>query len=130
MQIIYKGKGTKNNTKIIIAWLYIKGSFYFKAVTELFGKMRQHDDTLRVIQNKTKDVLWDENKPLPENKDFTDKFHLREQTFRKGNKKISLYCIIESRFSMNKLKYTDPLRQYIFDRNIWIKPDLYLTKTV
>ena len=31
---------------------------------------------------------------------------------------------------MNKLKYTAPLRQYIFDRNIWIKPDLYLTKTV
>ena len=101
-----------------------------QAVTELFTKMHAQDGILRVLNSNTKDVLWEEYKTLPENNEFMEQFEFRERTYRKGNKKLTVHCIIESTFPINRLKYTEPLKKYIFERNIWIRPDYYLTKTV
>ena len=54
----------------------------------------------------------------------------REQTFRKGNKKVTIFCTIESTHTINSIKFTDPMKEYLVNHNIWIKPDLYATKVV
>ena len=74
--------------------------------------------------------IWQENMPLPEDEEFVNKFQLREQTFRKGNLKAMIYCVVESSYTINRLKYMDSLKEHIFENNIWIKPDYYSTKTV
>lgn len=100
------------------------------AATELFSRMQSRDEKLRVLHHNSNDILWEKNIPLPEDKEFLENFRLRDQTFRKGTKKITIHCIIESILTINNLKYMEPLRTYIFDNNIWIKPDYYKAKTV
>ena len=53
-----------------------------------------------------------------------------EQTFRTGNKKVTMYCNIEYNDSINKIKFTEPVRSLLMEKNVWIKPDFYSTKTV
>ncbi len=51
------------------------------AATELFSRMQSRDTKLRVLHHNSNDILWEKNTPLPEDKEFIDKFRLRDQTF-------------------------------------------------
>ena len=42
--------------------------------------------------------------------------------------KILLYFMIESTETINRLKFTSPIKQYLLENNIWLKPDLFLIK--
>ncbi len=64
------------------------------ATTELFGRMFHKDNTIRVLQTETNITLWEDKMQLPEDKEFTERFKLKEQTFRKGSKKITIYCVL------------------------------------
>ncbi len=100
------------------------------AVSEIFSKMKKRDKTLRVLQTDKKINLWEDKMKLPEDAEFIEKFKLKEQTFRKGSKKITIHCVVESRLTINNIKHSEPLRTYIFEKNIWIKPDYYMARTI
>ena len=90
---------------------------------ELFHIMSYADPTIRVSSSITRDTLWDTDTKVPKDEQFKQLFQLREQRFRKGNGKVTIYCVIESVTTINRMKFTDPLKQHILEWNIWIKPD-------
>jgi len=100
------------------------------ALMDLFTIAAQQDESFRVLQTGHNEVLWETEWDMPENKDFQEKFQMREQSFRTGNKKVTIYCVIESSYTINRLKYMDTMRQYLTEKNVWIKPDFYSTKVV
>ena len=107
------------------------GNFHIRdAVQELFKKMSNEDSAIRILTLDKSKVVWDINSTLEESDIFQDNFKMREQSYRKGNKKVTLYCLVESRFTINRLKYAPPVRDHIFANNIWIRPDLYSTHIV
>ncbi len=55
---------------------------------------------------------------------------MKEQSYRKGNKKVILYCVVELIHPINRIKYSEPTKRYIFEQNIWLKPDFYATQIV
>ena len=101
-----------------------------KAVKELCNRFSQQDKSIKVFHHDNNQLIWEEKMVLPEDEEFAETFNLREQSFRKGNKKVTLYCIIESIYTINRLKYMEPIKSYIFEHNVWIRPDLYSTKVV
>ena len=97
---------------------------------QLFQLMSQEDNYMQILTGNREKVLWEINTPLPEGSQFAELFRLREQTFRKGHKKATIYCTIEGSQTINRLKFREPLKSYLRQQNIWIKPDLYATKVV
>ena len=100
------------------------------AIQELFEQMAQSDPTFRFLHSETKEVLWEHDRTLPEDTQFTELFHMREQNFRKGNTKVTIHGTVESMSPVNRIKFTEPVKSFILDKNIWIKPDFYSTSTV
>ena len=101
-----------------------------KALTELFQKMESQDPQLRILNTEKSTILWESNGALPIEDQFQAQFKMREQTYRSGNTKITLFCVIESINTINRMKYTEPIKTYIFNNNIWIRPDFYSTNVV
>ena len=101
-----------------------------EAVKELFLKFSKEDPTIRILTLDKSKVVWEVDRTLEENNTFQENFQMREQSYRKGNKKVTLYCLVESRLTINRLKYATPVKNHIFDNNIWIRPDLYSTQIV
>ncbi len=97
---------------------------------ELFDIMSTEEPYMRILNGRKDQVLWEKDMNLPEETQFVELFSMREQTFRRGHKKISIYCTVESTQTINRLKFKDPLQTYLSSKNVWIKPDLYATKAV
>lgn len=100
------------------------------ACQELFMIMSTQDPTLRVLHSGQNTLLWDSSTHLPKDERFYESFHMKKQTYRKGNSKVTIYCVVEGNYTINKLKFSDPLQNYLWKHNVWIKPDFYSTKTV
>ncbi len=102
-----------------------------QASTELFRRMSLIDQSIRILctTDDTK-VLWDIHSHLPEDQDFQQAFQMREQQFRKGTTKVTIYCIVDSAFPIKRIKFTNPFRSFLTEENIWIKTDYYSTKVV
>ena len=96
----------------------------------IFHKMIEIDESVKVLDTKTQKIIWEENLELPEGTKFAEVFNLREQSFRTGNRKVTLYCTLESAITINKLKYLEPMKSFIMHKNIWVKPDWYSAKVV
>ena len=96
----------------------------------LLNAMSEIDRSIRVYSSTHKELLWETNGTLPENDKFRKFFGMREQHFRKGNSKVTLYCTVESLYPINKIKFTDPVKSLLYENNIWLKPDFYSTKIV
>ena len=65
---------------------------------------------------------------LPEEEDFTDTFKLVTREF-KNHQKVILHCKVITAKTFNRIKYSDRVKEFIFECNIWIKIDRYDTKT-
>ncbi len=100
------------------------------ASLEFFSKLHEADPTVRIFSSENKTLLWDSSGEILAESDFQDQFQVRVQTFRKGNMKATIYCTVESKHTINRMKFTDPLKSYIQEKNIWVKPDYYSTKVV
>ncbi len=72
---------------------------------QLFEQMCQEDQYMRILIGDRQTVLWEINTPLPEEAQFSELFRLREQMFRKGHKKASIYCTIEGGQTINRMKF-------------------------
>ena len=101
-----------------------------QACEELFDTMGKVDPQMKIISSVDKEQLWEVNSPITENEEFERKYQMRQQNFRNGNTKVTIYGVVESQYNINKMKFTDPLRSLLTQRNIWIKPDFYSTKVV
>ncbi len=100
------------------------------AVETLFKTFVQVDPTIRVYNHANTLLLWEENSILCKDDEFVKYFKMREQTFRKGNKKVTIYFGVESNYNINSINFQDPVKSFLLNNNIWIKPGLYSTKTV
>jgi len=102
-----------------------------QASTELFRRMSLIDQSIRILRTSDDTtVLWDIHSHLPEDQVFQKAFQMREQQFRKGTTKVTIYCIVDSAFPINRIKFTNPFRSFLTEENIWIKTDYYSTKVV
>lgn len=88
------------------------------------------DPSIRLFSSNDNKLLWEVNSTIVENEEFESKFQMRQQNFRNGNTKVTLHGIVESQYKINKMKFTDPLKSLLLEKNIWIKPDFYSTKVV
>ena len=100
------------------------------AVGTLFNNLHLVDETLKVYNNDRTELVWDDGKILSEDEKFVQQFRMREQTFRNGNKKVTLHCTLETLHNINRIKFMEPVKSYITEHNIWLKPDYYSTKLV
>ncbi len=94
----------------------------------LFDLLCDEDTQLRILDVNKQVVLFERGISLPEGEDFATLMKTRNQTFRKGNSKVTIFFVVESTLSIQKLKYMDPIKTFIFDNNIWVKPDFFDTK--
>lgn len=92
----------------------------------MFHKLATEDPTIRIFKATRNKLIWEAAGHLAEEEEFIQDL----QSFRRGNAKATIYCSVESRYTINRLKYTESCKQFIFNRNIWIKPDLYATQIV
>ena len=98
--------------------------------TNLFETMYTMDPSIKILTSNGNTILWDNQSKLPEDDKFKESFQMREQHFRKGNSKVNIYCVIESRITINRMKFTNPVKDLLLEQNIWIKPDFYSTRVV
>ncbi len=66
------------------------------AVSTLFTKLNSVDKPLKVYNNNRTELIWEDSKILSEDEKFVQQFHMREQMFQNGNKKVTLHCTLES----------------------------------
>ena len=90
--------------------------------------LTQNDRSIKITNTEQYLVIYEEGGDLIEDKEFKKQFKVRNLTFRKGTQKILSYFTIESTESINRLKFTRPLKHYLLENNICLKPDLFLTK--
>ena len=43
---------------------------------------------------------------------------------------MTLYGTLDTTFPVNRIKFTEPVKSFLLENNIWIKPDYYSTSTV
>ena len=123
----------KISTPVSIEYNIPDGQSEFNIIEEcekLFTFMSIDDPSIRVLDSKNRQVLWEPEGQLPETDIFTTVFRMREQNFRQGNKKVTIYAIVEGQYTINKLKFRNPLQGYLLEKNVWIKPDYYSTQIV
>ena len=121
------------NTPIRIEYNLDNTQGAFNIVQELnllFTKIVQKDSTVKILNTAKEKILWEANGMNSEDKTVTDDFQVREQTFRNGNRKITLYCVVISTVTINQMKFSDPLKRHLLENNIWIRPDYYSTQVV
>ena len=94
----------------------------------LFDLLSDKDRQIRILDVNKQVVLFERGISLPEGEDFSTLMKTRHQTFRKGNHKVTIFFVVESTLSIQKLKYMDPIKTFIFENNIWVKPDFFDTK--
>ena len=100
----------------------------FEKTKQLLELFISKDNQLRILDVDKNIVLYEHGTHLPEGVEFETLFKLRQQAFRKGHRKFTVYFVVESTITIQRLKYMDPIKNFIFDQNIWVKPDLYLTQ--
>ncbi len=100
------------------------------AVKNLFSLMAEIDSSMKVYNNERTVLLWEVHGHLCEEDEFVSYFKMREQNFRNGNMKVTVYFTVESNYTINSMKFRDPVKNFLLTNNIWVKPDFYSTKTV
>ena len=96
----------------------------------LLEKLAMEDQAIWIYDPEGKQMLWEPDIQLTEVNQFEENFQSREYNYQKGNKTAIVHCIIESQYTINKLKFMEPVCTHILEHNIWVKPGFYLTKVV
>ena len=94
----------------------------------LFDIFSAGDQNLKILDVDKKVILFKQGITIPDGEEFETLFKARQQTFRKGNRKFTINFLVESTLTIQKLKYKDPIKTFIFENNIWIKSDFFDTK--
>lgn len=98
--------------------------------TGLLEAMGTADPSIRITGSVSKILLWEVDGQMPDWDKFCAEFQMREQKYRKGNSKVTIFCVVESSMNINRIKFIDPVQSVLLAKNIWIKPDYYSTKVV
>ena len=92
--------------------------------------MAMVDPAIKIFAMDTTTLIWDMDSPI-DNADFVqENGRMREQVFCRGSQKVTLFFSVESKYTMNRIKYTELVKEYIFLHNIWIKPEFYSSQVV
>ena len=91
---------------------------------QLLNKMKQRDGKLRVKSSIPGENRWEELDSIPEDDHFIEQFQAKEFTYC-THRKVILHMTIITQHPINKLKYCAEVKDYIYEKNIWIKPDRY-----
>ena len=95
---------------------------------QLLDLLKKEDPTLKVQSSAHQVPEWTNFAQLPEEADFTDTFKLVTREF-KSHQKVILHRKVITTKTFNRIKYSNRVKEYIFEQNIWIKIDQYDTKT-
>ncbi len=88
---------------------------------------RKYDRKLRVKSSINESTEWSDFTQLPEDSDFNNSFQLVTREFR-NHKKVIIHCQLITEKPLNRIKYTEEVKNYIFSNNIWLKVDRYDSK--
>ena len=94
---------------------------------KLLDNMKIVDKELKVNSTSCETKEWENTKNLPENEDFNQHFQVREFTYRKL-RKVLVHLKLVTSVPIHKIKYVNPVKEYIFQNNVWIKTDYFNTK--
>ena len=94
---------------------------------KLVDNMKIVDRALKINSTNSETKEWETTATLPENEEFNNYFQVREFTYRKV-RKVLVHLKLVTSVPVNKIKYTNPVKEYIFQNNIWIKTDHFNTK--
>ena len=93
----------------------------------LLKLMKLKDPTLKVKSTTDDNKIWGQLDTLPEDSDFNDNFQIKDFLYRKM-RKVVVYMKLLTSLHVNQIKYTDKVKQHLFQHNIWFKPDMFQTK--
>ncbi len=96
-------------------------------VTKVLEKMKVVDSSLKIKSSADETVEWTSVLDLPEDVDFSTHFKVQEFSFRKM-RKVVIYMTLVTRLHINRIKYGEHVKEYLFSNNIWFKPDRFETK--
>ena len=93
---------------------------------QLLTKMNEADNAMKVKSTVDSSVEWTNLKLLPEDEDFTKHFLVKEFGYRKV-RKVVVYMNLSTSIHINRIKYRVEVKEFIFNNNIWFKPDRFET---
>ena len=96
-------------------------------LSELLHKMKDFDNSLRVQSSSDTKIEWVDIDMLPEGTEFIEHFQLKDLSFR-THKKVIMHMTLVTIVPVNKIKYSQEVKEHIFQQNIWLKNDRYNAK--
>ena len=87
----------------------------FEQTQILLDLLLETDQTLRILDADKTTVLYEKESQLPEGEEFTSLFKVRQQIYRKGNRSFTIFCVVESRLSIQKIKYMDHVKIFFLE---------------
>ena len=93
----------------------------------LLQLLKAKDPTLKIKSATTNEKMWSQLDTLPEDEEFTENFQIKDFLYRKM-RKVVVYMTLLTSIHVNQLKYTEKIKEHIFQNNIWLKPDRFQTK--
>ena len=96
-------------------------------VNTLLKKMQEVDSSLKIKSAADDTVEWTVITELPEDGDFSTHFKVNEFSFRKM-RKVVVYMTLVTKLHINRIKYSEQVKEHLFSNNIWFKPDRFENK--
>lgn len=96
-------------------------------VLELLDLMKKVDQSMKVRSTVTDSIEWEILNMLPEDEEFSTHFQVREFTYRKF-RKVIVHLKLITKYPMNRIKYSQNVKEFIFHHNVWLKTDWFNTK--
>ena len=93
----------------------------------LLRLLKAKDPTLKIKSATSNELMWSQLDMLPEDEAFTENFQIKDFLYRKM-RKVVVHMTLLTSLHVNQLKYTEKVKEYIFQNNIWLKPDMFQTK--
>ncbi len=98
-----------------------------KEIILLIQTMKAQDHCIRLKSTLPGGREWKDLEHIPENEEFLEQLQLKEFTYR-THRKVIVHMKIISQQTINRIKYSIRVKDYIFKKNIWIKTDRYNAK--
>ncbi len=96
-------------------------------IIELLELMKIVDNNIKVKSTTKDSSEWENLTDLPEDEEFSTNFQVREFTYRKF-RKILVHLKLITKTTVNRIKFSTEVKEFIFKNNIWLKTDWFNTK--
>ena len=89
--------------------------------------MQNVDPKMKVQSTVDEKTEWSNITTIPEDEEFNEHFQLKEFVYRKL-KKVVVYMTMNTTLHINRIKYSNSVKEHLFQKDIWFKLNWSETK--